>query len=60
MSAPAATRTVTEEIAALRIRVAELMRQIANAQEWQHELHTARDFADSVAAGYVDRTGLEA
>ncbi|MFJ4925371.1 hypothetical protein [Streptomyces sp. NPDC088736] len=60
MSAPAVTRTVAEEITVLRARVAELRRQVSDAREINHGLKAARNFADSEAAGYVDRTGLEA
>ena len=41
-----------------RIRELELL--LADATELGHALRTARDFADSDAAGYIDRTGLEA
>jgi hypothetical protein len=40
-----------------RIRDLELLRR--DAMELQHTLRTARDFAASEAAGYIDRTGLE-
>lgn len=40
----------------LRARIAELQTAI----ETQHANLTSRDFADSDAAGYIDRTGLEA
>lgn len=39
----------------LRARIAELQAAI----EQQHTERTARDFADTEAAGYIDRTGLE-
>ena len=39
------------------VRELELLRR--DALELQHALRTARDFADSDDAGYIDRTGLE-
>jgi len=39
------------------VRALEALRR--DALELQHELRTARDFADTEAAGYIDRTGLE-
>lgn len=39
----------------LQARIAELQ----NAIEAQHAIPTARDYADTAAAGYIDRTGLE-
>ncbi|MEU1497356.1 hypothetical protein [Streptomyces sp. NPDC005732] len=60
MNAPAAERATAEEITALRMRVADLHRQIADAKEWRHALRITAGFKDSEAAGYVDRTGLEA
>lgn len=41
-----------------RIREPEAARR--GALELRQALATARDFADSDAAGYIDRTGLEA
>lgn len=40
-------------------RARELAALIADARETNRALKTARDFADSDAAGYIDRTGLE-
>lgn len=40
-------------------REAELLDQLAAERELNFELRTARNFADSEAAGYIDRTGLE-
>jgi len=39
-----------------RIRELEALRR--DALELQHELRTARDFADTEAAGYIDRTDI--
>jgi hypothetical protein len=39
----------------LRARIADLQAAI----EDQRAIPTARDFADTAAAGYIDRTGLE-
>jgi hypothetical protein len=39
--------------------IAVLEAAVAAETERNHELTTARDFAASVAAGYIDRTGLE-
>lgn len=50
---------VLAEIGRLHDRIAELDRQIRTARETRHALRTARDFADTEAAGYIDRTGLE-
>lgn len=47
-------------IARLDVHIAGLERLLGEARELNHELRTARDFADSAAAGYVDRTFLEA
>ena len=44
----------------LRARIGELNVQLADARNRNHQLTTARDFADSDDAGYIDRTGLEA
>ncbi|MFE5368110.1 hypothetical protein [Streptomyces mirabilis] len=44
----------------LTARIAELRQLIAAEREIGHALATRRDFADSDAAGYIDRTGLEA
>lgn len=41
-----------------RIRELEALRR--DALELQHALRTARDFADTDAAGYIDRSFLEA
>ena len=47
-------------IARLDTHIAGLERLLGEARELNHELRTARDFADSDAAGYIDRTFLEA
>jgi len=44
----------------LTARIAELRLLIAAETETGHAAATARDFADTDEAGYVDRTGLEA
>lgn len=59
-SPPAVDTDSLAAIARLTKRVRELEQQLAEAQERNFELHTARDFADTDAAGYVDRTGVEA
>ena len=41
-------------------RIRDLEALLADATELGHALREARDFADSQAAGYIDRTGLEA
>jgi hypothetical protein len=46
-------------IRGLDARIRELEAVLAAATELSRAEATARDFADSVAAGYVDRTGLE-
>ncbi|MFJ9420772.1 hypothetical protein [Streptomyces sp. NPDC101249] len=43
----------------LQARIAELRAQVAGARERNHELRTARDYTDSLAAGYVDLNFLE-
>jgi hypothetical protein len=63
VTAPAEPSTDAEVQAAitrLTAREAELTQQLTAAQERNFELTTARDFADTAAAGYIDRTGLEA
>lgn len=47
------------EIRRLNARAAELSAELARQRERRFEITTARDFADSDAAGYIDRTGLE-
>jgi hypothetical protein len=47
-------------IRGLDARIRELEATQRDALELQQALATARDFADSDAAGYIDRTGLEA
>ena len=47
-------------IRGLDARVRELEADRRTSLERQRALITARDFADSDAAGYIDRTGLEA
>jgi hypothetical protein len=51
---PVIAAGVRELLAALGLPTAAVGRRAL-----QHELRTARDFADSDAAGYIDRTGLE-
>lgn len=46
-------------IRGLDARVRELEAVRRDALELRHALRTARDFAASDAAGYIDRTGLE-
>jgi hypothetical protein len=63
VTAPAEPGTDAEIQAAidqLTAREAELEAEVAFQREQRFELRTARDFADSDAAGYIDRTGLEA
>jgi hypothetical protein len=63
MTAPAEPTTDAEtqaETNRLSTRAIELAQQLAAAQELNFELTTARDFAATAAAGYIDRTGLEA
>jgi hypothetical protein len=43
----------------LTAREAELAAEVAFQREQGFELRTARDFAETEAAGYIDRTGLE-
>ncbi|MGW2721352.1 hypothetical protein [Streptomyces sp. NPDC001492] len=45
--------------ARLTARITELRLLIAIETETAHALRTARDFADSEAAGYIDRSFLE-
>lgn len=47
------------EIRRLTAREIELAAELTRQRERHFELVTARDFADSAAAGYIDRTGLE-
>lgn len=61
VTAPAVVDTETPAaIDRLNRRVNALEQLLAAARERNEELRTARDFADSVAAGYVDRAGLDA
>jgi hypothetical protein len=63
VTAPAEPGTDAEVQAAidrLTAREAELEAEVAFQRERHFELATARDFADTAAAGYIDRTGLEA
>lgn len=46
-------------IRGLDARIRELEQLLADATEVGRALATSRDFADSDAAGYIDRTGLE-
>lgn len=46
-------------IARLNARITELRLLIATETEMGHALRTARNYADTDAAGYIDRTGLE-
>ena len=39
--------------------IAAQQRAVDEARNLNHRLVTARDFADTEAAGYIDRTGLE-
>ncbi len=62
MTAPAEPTTDAEIRAAidrLSARTIDLAHQIAAEQERNYALTTARDYADTAAAGYIDRTGLE-
>lgn len=61
MTAPALPQPidVPTEIRRLRERITVLRQQIATLSERNHALRTARNFAASDAAGYIDRTGLE-
>jgi hypothetical protein len=62
VTAPAAPGTDAEVQAAitrLTAREAELTAELAFERERHFELTTARDFADTAAAGYIDRAGLE-
>ncbi|MFH9574278.1 hypothetical protein ACH4MG_27520 [Streptomyces sp. NPDC017454] len=45
-------------VAQLSTREAELLAELAAVRELNFELRTARDFADTEAAGYIDRTFL--
>lgn len=55
---PVDTETLAE-IARLTAREAELVAEIAALRELNFETRTARDFADTEAAGYIDRSYLE-
>ncbi|MCW7941611.1 hypothetical protein AAW14_06065 [Streptomyces hygroscopicus] len=44
----------------LRDRIAELRALLDDARNHNHELRTARNYADTAAAGYIDRTFLDA
>ena len=39
--------------------IAAQQRAVDEARNLNHRLTTARDYADTAAAGYIDRTGLE-
>jgi hypothetical protein len=39
--------------------IAAQQKAVDEARNLNHRLTTARDFADTKAAGYIDRTGLE-
>jgi hypothetical protein len=39
--------------------IAAQQKAVDEARNLNHRLTTARDFADTAAAGYIDRTGLE-
>ena len=56
---PGTDAEVQAAIAQLTAREAELAAEVAFEQERGIELRTARNYADSDAAGYIDRTGLE-
>lgn len=47
-------------IRGLDARARELEDQVAGAKELGHALRTVRDFEASQAAGYIDRSGLDA
>lgn len=47
------------EIARLSTRETELLAELTAVRERSHELRTAASYADTAAAGYIDRTGLE-
>jgi hypothetical protein len=52
----------TDSLAAicrLTRRITDLQQQVAAARERNFELRTAADFADTEAAGYIDRNFLE-
>jgi hypothetical protein len=55
---PLDTETLAE-IARLSTREAELLAEIAAVRELNFEARTARDFADTATAGYIDWTFLE-
>ncbi|WP_109000832.1 hypothetical protein [Streptomyces rishiriensis] len=68
MTAPPArlspTAGLLNALARLYIRrarpvIAAHQRALDEACNLNHRLRTARDFADTEAAGYIDRTGLE-
>jgi hypothetical protein len=56
---PGADAEVQAAIAQLTAREAELAAEVAFEREQGFELRTAVNFADTEAAGYIDRTGLE-
>ena len=59
MSTPPPVDTDTlAAICRLTRRATDLQQQITAEREELFELRTARDFADSVAAGYIDHTFL--
>ncbi|MFF9118350.1 hypothetical protein ACF09Y_22570 [Streptomyces massasporeus] len=63
MTAPAEPGTDADVQAAidqLTAREAELAAEVAFQREQGFALRTSINFADSDAAGYIDRTGLEA
>lgn len=57
---PAVDDDVQAAICRLNKRVAALEAELAVLQERNEELRTAADFRATEAAGYIDRTGLDA
>ncbi|MGW0920176.1 hypothetical protein ACWD3J_14300 [Streptomyces sp. NPDC002755] len=51
---------VQAELDRIAAREAELVAEVDAERERGFERRTARNFADSEASGYIDRTGLEA
>jgi hypothetical protein len=56
---PGPAAAVQAAIDRLTAREAELAAELNFERERHFELTAARDFADTKAAGYIDRTGLE-
>ncbi|GAP46938.1 hypothetical protein [Streptomyces azureus] len=57
---PMSNADMRAAIQRLTVREAGLEAELAFERERNFELTTARDYADTAAAGYIDRTGLEA